>query len=133
MAVGVNFVSFPLRCLESNRTNIMQLPESPRWLIKVGRKAEALAVISALDDKPINDPEVRQTFKAINEAVELEEGNTPHGKVALKEILTGGRGQNFRRVVLGVVVQAFQQVSFCARPNLQILIPFNSNSSPVST
>ncbi|PBL02623.1 general substrate transporter [Armillaria gallica] len=94
MAVGVNF-----------------LPESPRWLIKVGRKAEALAVISALDDKPINDPEVRQTFKAINEAVELEEGNTPHGKVALKEIFTGGRGQNFRRVVLGVVVQAFQQLT----------------------
>ncbi|KAK0491097.1 general substrate transporter [Armillaria novae-zelandiae] len=94
MAVGVNF-----------------LPESPRWLIKVGRKAEALAVISALDDKPINDPEVRQTFKAINEAVELEEGNTPTGKVALKEIFTGGRGQNFRRVVLGVVIQAFQQLT----------------------
>ncbi|SJL02065.1 related to transporter (major facilitator superfamily) [Armillaria ostoyae] len=94
MAVGVNF-----------------LPESPRWLIKVGRKAEALAVISALDDKPINDPGVRQTFKAINEAVELEEGNTPSGKVQLKEIFTGGRGQNFRRVVLGVVVQAFQQLT----------------------
>ncbi|KAK0242845.1 general substrate transporter [Armillaria nabsnona] len=94
MAVGVNF-----------------LPESPRWLIKVGRKAEALAVISALEDKPINDPEVRQTFKAINEAVEIEEGNTPSGKVELKEILTGGRGQNFRRVVLGVVVQAFQQLT----------------------
>lgn len=94
MAVGVNF-----------------LPESPRWLIKVGRKAEALAVISALDDKPINDPEVRQTFKAINEAVDLEEGNTPTGKVALKEIFTGGRGQNFRRVALGVVVQAFQQLT----------------------
>ncbi|KAK0206623.1 general substrate transporter [Desarmillaria ectypa] len=94
MAVGINF-----------------LPESPRWLIKVGRKAEALAVISALDDKPTNDPEVRQTFKAINEAVELEEGNTPAGKVALKEIFTGGRSQNFRRVALGVVIQAFQQLT----------------------
>ncbi|KAK0468428.1 general substrate transporter [Desarmillaria tabescens] len=94
MAIGINF-----------------LPESPRWLIKVGRKAEALAVISALDDKPINDPEVRQTFKAINEAVELEEGNSLSGKVALKEIFTGGRSQNFRRVVLGVVIQAFQQLT----------------------
>ncbi|KAG7449357.1 general substrate transporter [Guyanagaster necrorhizus] len=94
MAVGVNF-----------------LPESPRWLIKVGRKAEALAVISALDDKPANDPEVQQTFKAISEAVELEDGNTPTGKVALNEIFTGGRGQNLRRVILGVVVQAFQQLT----------------------
>ncbi len=47
----------------------------------------------------------------MNEAVELEEGISPKGKAALSELLTGGRGQNFRRVCLGVVVQCFQQIT----------------------
>ncbi|KAF8915880.1 general substrate transporter [Mucidula mucida] len=87
------------------------LPESPRWLIKAGRRAEAVAVISALEDKPPSDASVRQSFHAMNEAVELEEGISPKGKAALSELLTGGRGQNFRRVCLGVVVQCFQQIT----------------------
>ncbi|KAF9055072.1 general substrate transporter [Hymenopellis radicata] len=87
------------------------LPESPRWLIKAGRRAEALAVLSALEDKPPSDASVRQSFHAMTEAVELEEGNSPTGKTALSELLTGGRGQNFRRVCLGVVVQCFQQIT----------------------
>ncbi|KIY46627.1 general substrate transporter [Fistulina hepatica ATCC 64428] len=85
------------------------LPESPRWLIKEGRYAEAVAVISALDDKPVTDPGVRQMFHAINEAV-ITEGADKEG-VSLRELFTGGNGQNFRRVCLGVVVQCFQQIT----------------------
>jgi hypothetical protein len=78
-----------------------------------------MAVISDLEDKPISDPGVQQTFHAIKEAVELEEGTTvdvvdgkhhPAGKASLRELTTGGRSQNFRRVALGVVIQCFQQV-----------------------
>lgn len=77
-----------------------------------------MAVISALDDKPMTDPGVQQTFHAIKEAVELEEGATteiggkqqPAGKASLRELFSGGRSQNFRRVALGVVIQCFQQV-----------------------
>ncbi|KAF8076264.1 general substrate transporter [Lyophyllum atratum] len=98
------------------------LPESPRWLIKAGRPAEAMAVISALDDKPTTDPEVRRTFSAIREAVEVEApgisekatgATSPRstGRVPLKELFTGGRSQNFRRVALGVVIQCFQQIT----------------------
>ncbi|KAF8122538.1 general substrate transporter [Boletus edulis] len=95
------------------------LPESPRWLMKHGRNAEAAAVISALDDKPFSDPEVQRTYHAIREAVEIEEGN--HGLYGnkeargshsqLRELFTGGRTQNFRRTSLGVIIQCFQQIT----------------------
>ncbi|KAF9452432.1 general substrate transporter [Macrolepiota fuliginosa MF-IS2] len=95
------------------------LPESPRWLLKTGQSAHAMAVISALEDKSISDPDVQQTFHAINEAVALEEGTTsgietkgqPAGKASLRELFSGGRSQNFRRVALGVVIQCFQQIT----------------------
>lgn len=80
-----------------------------------------MAVISALDDKPMTDPNVQQTFHAIKEAVALEEGTTtekgpggrhqPKGRASLRELFSGGRSQNFRRVALGVVIQCFQQAS----------------------
>lgn len=90
-------------------------------LLKANRPAEALAVISALEDKPISDPEVRRTFHAIREAVEVEAPNDREkmtsknskfkvGEVSLKELFSGGRSQNFRRVTLGIVIQCFQQV-----------------------
>ncbi|KAJ4481409.1 general substrate transporter [Lentinula edodes] len=91
------------------------LPESPRWLMKAGRPAEALAVISALEDKPHTDSTVRTTFHAIKEAVALEGSNidtlSSSEKASLSELFTGGRTQNFRRVALGVIIQCFQQIT----------------------
>ncbi|KAA1466224.1 general substrate transporter [Dentipellis sp. KUC8613] len=84
------------------------LPESPRWLVKQGRDAEAIAVISALDDKPHTDPEVRQLYHGIREAV-LVEGSA--SEASLKELFHGGPTQNFRRAALGVIVQCFQQIT----------------------
>lgn len=78
-----------------------------------------MAVICALTDKPTSDAEVRRTFHAIREAVTIE-GTNPNrtdkreaqstSQTSLKELFTGGRSQNFRRVTLGVVIQCFQQV-----------------------
>ncbi|EPQ59314.1 sugar transporter [Gloeophyllum trabeum ATCC 11539] len=84
------------------------LPESPRWLVKNGRNAEALAVISALDDKPPSDPDVQRTFIGIREAVAMEGGA---GKASLRELFHRGPSQNFRRAALGIVNQCFQQIS----------------------
>ncbi|EEB88480.1 hypothetical protein MPER_13662, partial [Moniliophthora perniciosa FA553] len=69
---------------------------------------------------PTSDPEVKQTFHAIREAVAIESGspvidektgNTVQQQSSLRELFTGGRSQNFRRVTLGVVVQCFQQIT----------------------
>lgn len=89
-------------------------------LLKANRPAEAMAVISALEDKPPSDGNVQRTFYAIKEAVLIEElGPDRYGTTqksgraspSLRELFTGGRGQNFRRVFLGVAIQCFQQVN----------------------
>lgn len=99
----------------------LELKQNTR-LLKAGRPAEAMAVISALEDKPPTDANVKQTFEAIREAViaeGLDAGNAVSSpgseksqstKASLRELFTSGRGQNFRRVSLGVVIQCFQQV-----------------------
>ena len=82
-------------------------------------------MIYALNDKPYSDLEVRRTFSAIKEAVSVRElgeqglgsdgSLAPSGahsrKVSLKELTTGGPSQNFRRTVLGIVIQCFQQIT----------------------
>ncbi|KAI9000876.1 general substrate transporter [Trametes punicea] len=91
-------------------SGISFLPESPRWLAKHGRNAEALAVISALDGKPHKDPAVEQTYHGIREAIAAE-SHFGSDTSPLREVFTNGRSQNFRRAFLGVVVQCFQQIT----------------------
>jgi len=79
---------------------IWHLPESPRWLVGQGRHAEAIAVLSALDDKPVDDPEVLETWKGIVDSAAQSEGD-----FAFKELFHHGRMQHFRRTCLGVLVQ----------------------------
>lgn len=86
-------------------------------LVKHGRHAEALAVISALDNKDFTDNEVQRTYIAIHEAVVIEAGtdlddnSKTESSSNLKELFTNGRQQNFRRAALGVVIQCFQQIT----------------------
>ena len=109
------------------------LPDSPRWyvasfiiismsfqqtlyirLVNQGRYSEALAVISALEDKHHSHKDVQRTFIAIREASLAERttsANNASERAQLKELTHGGRSQNFRRATLGVVIQAFQQIT----------------------
>ncbi|PCH41296.1 sugar transporter [Wolfiporia cocos MD-104 SS10] len=87
------------------------LPESPRWLAKKGRHAEALAVISALEDKDYTSESVQLTYHGIREAILAESGTSDDGSSPIREVFTNGRSQNFRRAFLGVVNQCFQQIS----------------------
>lgn len=95
------------------------LPESPRWLVKQNRNAEAIAVISALENKSPGDPEVQRTYHAIREAVAIEDFGTSSGlggkqnikRSPLRKLLVGGRSQHFRRASLGVIIQCFQQIT----------------------
>lgn len=98
------------------------LPESPRWLVKQNRNAEAIAVISALENKSPDDAEVQRTYHAIREAVAIEDFGTSSGiggkhprqnlkRSPLRKLLVGGRSQHFRRASLGVINQCFQQIT----------------------
>ena len=38
---------------------VLELPESPRWLVLRGQEDEAMSVLSALNDRPIDDVSVK--------------------------------------------------------------------------
>ncbi|KAM3074301.1 hypothetical protein ACMFMG_002887 [Clarireedia jacksonii] len=84
---------------------ILELPESPRWLILKGHEAEAVNVIAALADLPPDDRLVHTEFTEIKDTV-LE-----IAAYGYRDIFTMGPERNFHRVVLAYVNQVFQQIS----------------------
>lgn len=149
MISGIAFV----RALPITRTRILlictctcydhkKLPESPRWLVKHGHNAEALAVISALEDKEISDATVQRTYLGIHEAISAEGGfdsgekgsssSSSSSSSHLKELFTHGRTQNFRRAALAVTAQCFQQITginiityYAVRPQFKTQTTYN--------
>ncbi|KAG2034710.1 general substrate transporter [Suillus americanus] len=84
-------------------------------LVKQNRNAEAIAVISALENKSPDDAEVQRTYHAIREAVAIEDFGTSSGiggkhprqnlkRSPLRKLLVGGRSQHFRRASLGTIL-----------------------------
>ncbi|KFZ08778.1 hypothetical protein V502_09153 [Pseudogymnoascus sp. VKM F-4520 (FW-2644)] len=84
---------------------VLELPESPRWLILKGKKDEAVMVLSALRGLPADDPQVHAEFMAIKDTVALT------SKFSFKDLFTMGPDRHFHRVVLACVNQMFQQIS----------------------
>lgn len=85
---------------------MFKLPESPRWLAAKGRHAECIAVLAALDGTTVDDPVVQKTWRGIVEATYQSAG-----EFELKELFTHGKSQHFRRTLLGMGAQCFQQIS----------------------
>ncbi|KAL3425835.1 sugar transporter stl1 [Phlyctema vagabunda] len=84
---------------------ILDLPESPRWLILKGQEDEALSVLSALSDLPPDDTLIQSEFAEIKDTVlEMK-------AYGYKDLFTMGPDRNVHRVILGYVNQVFQQIS----------------------
>ena len=105
------FVSITFSYSTARTHIVIKLPESPRWLVKHGHDAEAIAVIAALDDKPFTNHEVQLLYHGIRDALLIEGQSDVDGEANLSELFTGGLSQNFRRASLGVIVQCFQQIT----------------------
>ncbi|CAD6591176.1 MAG: hypothetical protein ASARMPREDX12_005016 [Alectoria sarmentosa] len=84
---------------------VLELPESPRWLILKGQEDEAMSVLSALSDLPPDDPYVHGEFSAIKDTVlEMSQGG-------FRDLFTMDENRHLHRTILAYVNQVFQQIS----------------------
>lgn len=85
--------------------SIANLPESPRWLVMVGKEDQAFEVLEALNEKPRTDPVIQREFSDIKETVlEMSKGS-------FRSLFAMSDYREFHRVVLAYVNQMFQQIS----------------------
>jgi MFS family permease len=83
---------------------VLYMPESPRWLILAGREAEALHVLSALNDKKEGDRVIQQEFLQIKDAV------IEMAQASFVNVFKMGDYRDGHRVILAVALQFFQQI-----------------------
>ncbi|KAI0289603.1 MFS monosaccharide transporter [Russula brevipes] len=84
------------------------LPESPRWLIKKHREADAAKALSRLTSLPVDDPEVQSELEEIRLNLKHEE------EIGESSYLDCFRASDSRirfRTLSGIFIQAFQQLT----------------------
>ncbi|KAM9935261.1 hypothetical protein OXX80_005164 [Metschnikowia pulcherrima] len=88
---------------------IMNLPESPRWLVSKDRKEEAMYILGKLNAVPADSDEVYAEITVVQEAV----NRFSRSQVGFKDLFSGGKTQHFQRMTIGASTQFFQQFTGC--------------------
>ncbi|ODV77260.1 general substrate transporter [Suhomyces tanzawaensis NRRL Y-17324] len=88
---------------------IIQLPESPRWLVAHDRKPEAMEILSHLNDCDVNDDIVYAEVTVISDAI----ASFKRAQLGFKDLFSGGKSQHFQRMLIGSSAQFFQQFTGC--------------------
>lgn len=102
----ISFQAFFAVCLV---LQMFPLPDTPRWLCEQDRSDEAGVILARLQlDQPADEstPEVVVLRRQIETAIEMESAGGPF---KYKELLTGGKVQNLRRMILAGLVNVQQQ------------------------
>jgi MFS family permease len=102
----ISFQAFFAICLV---LQMLPLPETPRYLIEKGRNEEAAEIVARLEhdtSSTIESPAVIEHMNQIEFSLKIESAGGPF---RFKELLQGGKIQNFRRVVLCCAVNIMQQ------------------------
>ncbi|KAI9929749.1 hypothetical protein MW887_001225 [Aspergillus wentii] len=85
------------------------LPESPRWLIANGKPDEGERVLAALSGFEVDDHRTQLQKNLVIDSVRASGAE----ESKFSDLLTGGRSQHFRRMIVGSSSQVFQQLSGC--------------------
>lgn len=83
------------------------VPESPRFLIEIGKFDQAKKNIAYINRLPIDSDFVNNEFKLVEEALLTEKAA---GNANWKELITG-KPKIFRRVFMGFMIMALQQLT----------------------
>lgn len=82
------------------------LPESPRWLIRMGRIAEAQYTLAALADTEPEDREVQGTIKEVQTSLDIAGSNN-----SFKDLFEMGTRRTFHRAALAIAAMLFLQLT----------------------
>ncbi|KAK7520918.1 hexose carrier protein [Phyllosticta citriasiana] len=87
------------------------LPESPRFLLTKDRHEEAMRVLAALNGTSVDDDETKLQASVIMESIRAS--GHAGGNTTYADLLTGGKTQHCRRMLIGSSAQLFQQIGGC--------------------
>ncbi|KAL1958491.1 hypothetical protein VTO42DRAFT_4355 [Malbranchea cinnamomea] len=86
------------------------LPDSPRWLCMRERFEEGERVVAALQGQQVSHPDVQLQKQIVLDSIKASGGT---GRTSFRAVLTGGKTQHLRRMLLGSSSQIMQQIGGC--------------------